>query len=213
MSQVPVKIMQQDYVLSCPDGQEAALQEAVAKANQAMQPLCETAKVRTREQAAVLVAVNFAFQNLALQKTHLATGATSGPAGAGGHRSRTTAKHHTGQGRSGAHPGPVRAHRHRPWQDDRTARVPASPITPVRSPDKAADSRPGSAGRCKIAPVCNSVGLYIALNQCSLSTGLVHCPASVIVSRQMNPMLGCPRPPEPPVQVDGPVVLQTPPRL
>lgn len=68
MSQVPVKIMQQDYVLSCPDGQEAALQEAVAKANQAMQPLCETAKVRTREQAAVLVAVNFAFQNLALQK-------------------------------------------------------------------------------------------------------------------------------------------------
>lgn len=71
MSQVPVKILQQDYVLSCPDGQEVALREAVAKANQAMQPLCETAKVRTREQAAVLVAVNFAFQNHALQK-HIA---------------------------------------------------------------------------------------------------------------------------------------------
>ena len=71
MSQVPVKILQQDYVLSCPDGQEVALREAVAKANQAMQPLCETAKVRTREQAAVLVAVNFAFQNQALQK-HIA---------------------------------------------------------------------------------------------------------------------------------------------
>lgn len=71
MSQVPVKIMQQDYVLSCPDGQEAALIEAVNKANQSMQPLCETAKVRTREQAAVLVAVNFSFQNLALQK-HIA---------------------------------------------------------------------------------------------------------------------------------------------
>ena len=68
MSQVPVKILQQDYVLSCPDGQENALLEAVAKANQAMLPLCETAKVRTREQAAVLVAVNFAFQNQALQK-------------------------------------------------------------------------------------------------------------------------------------------------
>ena len=63
MSQVSVKILQQDYVLSCPDGQENALLEAVAKANNAMQPLCDKAKVRTREQAAVLVAVNFAFQN------------------------------------------------------------------------------------------------------------------------------------------------------
>lgn len=68
MSQVSVKILQQDYVLSCPDGQEAALLEAVVKANQAMLPLCELAKVRTREQAAVLAAVNFAFQNQALQK-------------------------------------------------------------------------------------------------------------------------------------------------
>ncbi len=40
----------------------------MVKANQAMQPLCELAKVRTREQAAVLAAVNFAFQNQALQK-------------------------------------------------------------------------------------------------------------------------------------------------
>lgn len=68
MSQVAVKILQQDYVLSCPDGQEKALHEAVAKANLAMLPLCELAKVRTREQAAVLAAVNFAFQNQALQK-------------------------------------------------------------------------------------------------------------------------------------------------
>lgn len=68
MSQVSVKILQQDYVLSCPDGQEEALREAVAKANLAMLPLCESAKVRTREQAAVLAAVNFAFQNQALQK-------------------------------------------------------------------------------------------------------------------------------------------------
>ncbi len=68
MSQVSVKILQQDYVLSCPDGQEEALHEAVAKANLAMLPLCESAKVRTREQAAVLAAVNFAFQNQTLQK-------------------------------------------------------------------------------------------------------------------------------------------------
>jgi hypothetical protein len=32
-------------------------------------------------------------------------------------------------------------------------------------------------------------GLYISLYQCSLSAGLEHCPASVIISRQMNPRL------------------------
>lgn len=31
--------------------------------------------------------------------------------------------------------------------------------------------------------VCKSAGLYISLNQCSLSPGLVHCLVSVIVSR------------------------------
>jgi len=30
-------------------------------------------------------------------------------------------------------------------------------------------------------------GLYISCNQCSLSPGLEYCPASVIISRQMNP--------------------------
>jgi hypothetical protein len=37
--------------------------------------------------------------------------------------------------------------------------------------------------------VCEAAGLYISLNQCSLSQGLEHGPASVIISRQMNPML------------------------
>jgi hypothetical protein len=41
------------------------------------------------------------------------------------------------------------------------------------------------------------IGLYISLNQCSLSTGLVHRQAGVIVSRQTNPTPFCPRPPEP----------------
>jgi hypothetical protein len=31
--------------------------------------------------------------------------------------------------------------------------------------------------------------LYISLNQCSMSLGLEHCLASVIVSRQTNPRL------------------------
>lgn len=55
--------------------------------------------------------------------------------------------------------------------------------------------------------VCGAAGLYISLNQCSLSTGLVHRPVSVIISRQMNPTPGCPRPPEPPVQDAGPVAF------
>jgi len=55
--------------------------------------------------------------------------------------------------------------------------------------------------------VCEAVGLYISLNQCSLSSGLVHRPVSVIISRQMNPTPGCPRPPEPPVQDEGPVAF------
>ena len=38
-----------------------------------------------------------------------------------------------------------------------------------------------------------------------MSPGLVHCLVSVIVSRQMNPTSGCPRPPEPPVQDTDPV--------
>ena len=50
-------------------------------------------------------------------------------------------------------------------------------------------------------------GLYISLNQCSLSSGLVHCLAGASVSRQTNPKPCCPRPPEPPVQDDGPVAL------
>jgi len=50
-------------------------------------------------------------------------------------------------------------------------------------------------------------GLYISLNQCSLSPGLVHRLVSVIVSRQMNPTPVCPCPPEPPVQDAGPVAL------
>ena len=55
--------------------------------------------------------------------------------------------------------------------------------------------------------VCEAVGLYISLNQCSLSSGLVHRPVSVIISRQMNPTPGCPRPPEPPVQDESSVAF------
>jgi hypothetical protein len=40
-----------------------------------------------------------------------------------------------------------------------------------------------------MGPSAVLAGLYISLNQCSLSPGLEHCPASVIISRQMNPRL------------------------
>ena len=32
--------------------------------------------------------------------------------------------------------------------------------------------------------------LYISLDRCSMSQGLEHCLAGVIISRQMNPKLG-----------------------
>lgn len=57
-----------------------------------------------------------------------------------------------------------------------------------------------------MGPSAARTGFYISLNQCSLSSGLVHRLVSVIVSRQMNPTPACPRPPEPPVQDAGPVV-------
>jgi len=37
--------------------------------------------------------------------------------------------------------------------------------------------------------------------------GLGNCRVSVIISRQMNPTPGCPRPPEPPVQDESPVAI------
>ena len=62
MKQIEVEIMQQSYVLGCPDGHEARLLEAVERVDSAMTGIRDAGKVRSRERIAVLAALNMAFE-------------------------------------------------------------------------------------------------------------------------------------------------------
>ncbi len=62
MKQIEVQIMQQSYLLSCPEGRELHLLEAVARIDAAMTRIRDAGKVRTRERIAVLAALNLAFE-------------------------------------------------------------------------------------------------------------------------------------------------------
>ena len=75
MKQIDVQIMQQSYVLTCPDGQEERVMEAVRRVDEAMTRLRDTGKVRSRERVAVLAALNMAFDVLDrdAQQAHLAS--------------------------------------------------------------------------------------------------------------------------------------------
>ena len=64
MKQIDVQIMQQSYVLTCPDGQEERVQEAVRRVDDAMTRIRDSGKVRSRERVAVLAALNMAFDVL-----------------------------------------------------------------------------------------------------------------------------------------------------
>lgn len=66
MSQIEARILQQDYVLTCPEGQEEALLSAVQRVDVDMERIRNTGKVRARERVGVLTAVNLAFENAAL---------------------------------------------------------------------------------------------------------------------------------------------------
>lgn len=68
MSQLEIQILHQDYVLTCPDGQEAQLLEAVERVDQQFQHMRESGKLRSRERVGVLLAVNLAYENLELRK-------------------------------------------------------------------------------------------------------------------------------------------------
>ncbi|WP_370679006.1 cell division protein ZapA [Comamonas sp. GB3 AK4-5] len=68
MSQIEARILQQDYLLTCPDGQEAPLLAAVDRVDAEMERIRNTGKVRSRERVGVLVAVNLAFENAALSE-------------------------------------------------------------------------------------------------------------------------------------------------
>ena len=54
--------MQQSYLLSCPEGRELHLLEAVERVDTAMTRIRDAGKVRSRERIAVLAALNMAFE-------------------------------------------------------------------------------------------------------------------------------------------------------
>ena len=62
MKQLEVQIMGQSYLLTCPDGGETPLLEAVERVDTAMCKIREAGKVRARDRIAVLAALNLAFE-------------------------------------------------------------------------------------------------------------------------------------------------------
>ena len=61
MKQIEVQIMGQGYVLGCPEGGEARLQQAVSKVDEAMCKIRDAGKIKARDRIAVLAALNLAF--------------------------------------------------------------------------------------------------------------------------------------------------------
>lgn len=62
MKQIEVEIMQQSYVLSCPDGEESRLLEAVERVDSTMIGIRDAGRVRSRDRIAVLAALHMAFE-------------------------------------------------------------------------------------------------------------------------------------------------------
>lgn len=61
MKQIEVQIMDQSYLLGCPEGGEAQLREAVERVDSAMCKIRDAGKVRARDRIAVLASLNLAF--------------------------------------------------------------------------------------------------------------------------------------------------------
>ncbi len=62
MKQIEVRILQQSYLLTCPQGHEQRLLDAVERVDSAMTRIRDAGKVRARERIAVLAALNLAFE-------------------------------------------------------------------------------------------------------------------------------------------------------
>ena len=62
MKQIEVQIMQQSYLLGCPEGGESRLLDAVERLDTAMTRIRAAGRVRARDRIAVLAALNFAFE-------------------------------------------------------------------------------------------------------------------------------------------------------
>jgi cell division protein ZapA len=61
MKQLEVQIMGQSYLLTCPEGGDSHLLEAVKQVDMAMCKIRAAGKVKARERIAVLAALNLAF--------------------------------------------------------------------------------------------------------------------------------------------------------
>ena len=78
MKQLEVQIMGQSYLLSCPEGGDARLLEAVERVDTAMCKIRDGGKVRARDRIAVLAALNLAF-DLGDRNTGAAQSASHSP--------------------------------------------------------------------------------------------------------------------------------------
>ncbi len=76
MKQLEVQIMQQSYLLGCPEGREARLLDAVERVDTAMTAIRDAGKVRARERIAVLAALNLAFDLADRENMDLARAST-----------------------------------------------------------------------------------------------------------------------------------------
>ncbi len=62
MKQIEVTILGQSYLLGCPEGGEAQLQQAVSTVDQEMSAIRDAGRVKARERMAVLAALNLAYR-------------------------------------------------------------------------------------------------------------------------------------------------------
>ena len=77
MKQIEVQILQQSYLLTCPEGHESRLLDAVERVDTAMIRIRDAGKVRARERIAVLAALNLAFEIADREAADLAAGAAA----------------------------------------------------------------------------------------------------------------------------------------
>jgi cell division protein ZapA len=62
MKQIEAQIMGQGYVLSCPEGGEESLLQAVERVDAAMCKIRDAGRIKARDRIAVLAALNLAFE-------------------------------------------------------------------------------------------------------------------------------------------------------
>ena len=79
MNQLDVQILHQSYLLSCPEGHEERLLEAVARVNDTMTRIRDAGKVRSRERVAVLAALNMAFDIVTAERAQAQAQAVAQP--------------------------------------------------------------------------------------------------------------------------------------